>query len=125
MAMGRIGYIGRVSNDDAPPNRIRELREKIGLSQTDLARMINVTPSALNKVEKGSRGLDQEWMRRIAPALGVTAAELLPPEDNPWGLSEDERDLIHQYRQAPPRDQDKLLKVADVVLGFRAEGGAA
>jgi transcriptional regulator with XRE-family HTH domain len=125
MAICRIGYDRRVANDDEAPNRIREWREKRGLSQVDLARLLHVTPSALNKVEKGTRGLDQLWMRRIGAALNVSPAELLPAEDNPWALDSEERKLIDSYRHAEERDREKLQIVADVVLGYRHQGMAA
>jgi transcriptional regulator with XRE-family HTH domain len=114
------GYLRLVvDNPPPPPNRIRELREAIGMTQVELARRINVTPPALQKVEAGARGLDQQWMRRIAPHLGVTPADLLPLDDNPYALQPDERDLIDSYRSAESDDQEKLRRVADVVLGFK------
>jgi transcriptional regulator with XRE-family HTH domain len=125
MDNGQIGYIRLVSDNTKAPNRIRELREAIGMSQAELARRINVTPPALQKVEVGTRGLDQQWMRRIAPALGVTPADLLPLEDNPWALQPNERALIDSYRHAEDEDRDKLMKVADVVLGYRHRDLAA
>ena len=96
MAIGQIVYIRAVANDDEAPNRIQELIDAAGISQAELARRANTTVSALNKVIKGTRGLDQEWMRRLAPHLGVSPAELLPMEDNPMILDEAERDLIRR-----------------------------
>lgn len=125
MDNGQNGYIRLVADNTKAPNRIRELREAIGMTQAELARRINVTPPALQKVERGTRGLDQQWMRRIAPALGVTPADLLPIEDNPWALAPVERELIDSYRHAEDEDRDKLMKVADVVLGYRHRDLAA
>jgi transcriptional regulator with XRE-family HTH domain len=125
MDNSQIGYIRLVTDNTKAPNRIRELREAIGMSQAELARRINVTPPALQKVECGTRGLDQQWMRRIAPVLGVTPADLLPIEDNPWALEPAERELIDSYRHAGDDDREKLMKVADVVLGFKHRDLAA
>jgi hypothetical protein len=58
-------------------------------------------------------------MRRIAKGLGCTPAEILPTVDNPWALSDDEKSLLARYRQSKEEDQEKLLRVADVVLEFR------
>lgn len=126
MDYGQNGYIRLVVDNSTPaPNRIRELREAIGMSQAELARRINVTAPALQKIEVGSRGLDQQWMRRIAPVLGVSPADLLPLTDNPYALRPDERSLIDSYRQADTADQEKLSRVAAVVLGYRSEDQAA
>ena len=121
MANGQIVYIRRVANDDTPPNRIQELIDAAGITQTELARRANVTISALNKVIKGARGLDQDWMRRLAPHLGVSPAELLPKEDNPDMLSPDERDLIGRFREADPATRDQLSRVTEAVMPFRSK----
>jgi transcriptional regulator with XRE-family HTH domain len=118
MAKCQIVYIRRVANDISPPNRIQELLDARGMKQAELARMANVTVSALNKVVKGTRGLDQEWMRRLAPHLGVSPAELLPLEDNPLILSEEERELLARYRAADRPTQDQLQRVSAAILPF-------
>ena len=118
----QTGYVRLVADNTKAPNRIRELREAVGISQAELSRRINVTPPALQKVEIGTRKLDQQWMRRIARALGCAPAELLPVEDNPWALSGEEKELIHRLRSARADDREKLNRVASVVLEFKAEG---
>ena len=127
MAIVQIGYIRRVANDTDAPNRIRELRDALGISQAELARRANVTPSALNKVELGTRGLDQDWMRRLAPHLGVAPADLLPEEDNPFGLSPEERDLINRLRSANKSTRQTFDRVAAAMLPDedKASGAAA
>ena len=81
-----------------PTNRIQELLELRGMTQADLARLADVSVSALNKVVKGTRSMDQQWMRALAPHLGVTPAELLPIEEQPIVLDDVERQLINLYR---------------------------
>lgn len=119
MAIVQHGYKARVANDEKPPNRIAALREKLGMQQKELAALANVSPSALNKIENGTRGLDQQWMRRLAPHLGVTPAELLPDEDNPERLEEAERALLSRYRLASEREKDTFGKVADAMLPYK------
>lgn len=121
----QIGYLRCVANDTNAPNRIRELREAKGLTQKGLAELANVTPSALNKLEMGTRGLDQDWMRRLAPLLGVSPADLLPDEDNPQRLSDEERALVDRYRRANERDKAILNGVSEVVVPIGAKRNAA
>ncbi|WP_294277619.1 helix-turn-helix transcriptional regulator [uncultured Sphingomonas sp.] len=106
-----------MANDDSAPNRIQELLDAQGMSQADLARVANVSFSALNKVIKGTRGLDQEWMRRLAPHLGVSPAELLPVEDNPLSLSKDEKALLARYRAADRGTKAQLTRVTEALTG--------
>jgi transcriptional regulator with XRE-family HTH domain len=114
--MSQIVYLRRVANDGAPPNRIRELREARGISQVELARRANVTPSALNKVEMGKRGLDQQWMDRLAAALEVAPADLLPDHQNPDRLQGPEHALISMFRAADETQKRQILALARALL---------
>lgn len=114
--MRRNGYLRAVAGTDAPPNRIRELREEIGMSQAELARRANTTPSSLNKVELGTRRLDQDWMRRLAPHLGCAPADLLPDQDNPDRLDDEERALVLLYRSADARQRKQIFALLQTLL---------
>ena len=116
MANGNVVYLRAVANDDQAPNRIQELIEAAGINQAELARRAHTTVSSLNKVIKGTRGLDQQWMRRLAPHLGVSPAELLPREDNPLILDDAERAMIEDYRQADPLTRQQLERVTRALL---------
>ncbi|MDN5249746.1 MAG: helix-turn-helix transcriptional regulator [Alphaproteobacteria bacterium] len=63
-------------------NTLLELRKAKGLSQARLAVLANTTPGQIKHLEKGVRKLTKEWAERIAPHLGVTAQELLFPDDS-------------------------------------------
>ena len=101
------------------PNRIRELRIEAGLSQQALGDRIGVSKVTISDLERGNMKLDLEYLRRIAAALGVQSADLLPLSDNPWGLTAQERDLVERLRAAEAGQRDQLLKVADVIVPFR------
>lgn len=116
LEMRRNGYLHAVADKDAPPNRIRELREEIGMAQAELARRANVTPSAINKVESGERGLDQDWMRRLAPHLGCAPADLLPDDDNPDRLGDEERALVLLFRSATAVQRKQIFALIQTLL---------
>ncbi|WP_085905871.1 helix-turn-helix domain-containing protein [Kiloniella majae] len=67
-----MGHIGNMEN------KIKQLREAAGLSQTDLAEKIGSGRSQVAKLERGERQLTQSWMLRISAALDVTPTDLLP-----------------------------------------------
>ncbi len=58
-------------------NRIRDLRTQRDLSQEGLADLVGTTKAQISKLEKGQRRLTDDWMRRLAPALGVAPADLM------------------------------------------------
>lgn len=62
------------------PNRIRELRNARGMSQSALGKAVNASGMAVSFWETGERRLKAGDMERIAEALGVAPSEILPAE---------------------------------------------
>ncbi|WP_417449580.1 XRE family transcriptional regulator [Kordiimonas sp.] len=58
-------------------NRLKEIRERKGLSQTELADAIGTTQGQIYKLESGSVRLSDVWLERLAPVLGVPQGALL------------------------------------------------
>lgn len=97
---------------DDPPNRIRELRQLMDLSQAELgARAGGATKSQINKLETGGQELTLSWMRRIAGALTVTPADLLTDQDNPYRMTDIERELIDLFRGLSHHERDRMFRL--------------
>lgn len=65
----------------AAKNRIRELRQKLGLSAKKLAERVDTTEATISRIESGKQNLSQTWLQKISQALGVHIAALL--DDGP------------------------------------------
>lgn len=59
-------------------NRIREIREERGLSQTRLACLAGIAASNLSNIETGKRSPWPKVRADLARALGVTEEDLFP-----------------------------------------------
>lgn len=97
-------------------NRIKELRNLRGWSQTDVAKRIGVSQSHIQRYENGS-DMRAETALAIAKVFGVTIEHLLcldgedvEPQDN--ALSDDERDLVARYRSANAQGRIAIQAVA-------------
>ena len=62
---------------------LRSYRMRRELSQSDLARLAGVSPSAISQVERGERGLSLETLLALATRLNITLDELLGGEVTP------------------------------------------
>jgi transcriptional regulator with XRE-family HTH domain len=62
---------------------LRAYRLRRDLSQSDLARLAGVSPSAISQVERGERGLSLETLMALSRRLNVTLDELLGGEVTP------------------------------------------
>ena len=58
--------------------RLRQLREKVGVSQEKLAEMAHLHRTYVSSVERGKRNISLVNIERLAHALGVSLRELMP-----------------------------------------------
>ncbi len=61
-------------------NLLREIRLKRGFSQLALAKLTNIAPTDISRIENGWLKPYAGWRKRLAEALGMTEAELFPEE---------------------------------------------
>lgn len=71
------GHKKRMAN-----NNIAELRKAKGWTQDRLAEEIGTTVNNLGKLERGARRLNQDWIERIAEALGCAPNDVIKASRN-------------------------------------------
>lgn len=76
-------------------NRIREIRKERDLTQSELAKILGVNQSIVQKLETGATDLDLKWMIRLSNALDISPLELLPDEF----ITRDEIDILQTVRK--------------------------
>jgi transcriptional regulator with XRE-family HTH domain len=59
-------------------NLLKEIRNKRGLSQLSLAKLTNIAPGDISRIENGWIRPYAGWRKRLARALGVTEKEIFP-----------------------------------------------
>lgn len=126
-AEGRLGVQGRIYRMRITDGELRveqertlgrlaeglkRLRSARGLSQSDVARLAGVSPSAISQAEAGRRGLGLDTVVTLAESTGIGVDELLGTSPDP-GYA-----LARRERVAPRRGSTALLD--DPSLGVRA-----
>ncbi|MEM2120614.1 MAG: XRE family transcriptional regulator [Archaeoglobaceae archaeon] len=61
--------------------KIRELRKKLGISQAELAKRLNIDQTTVSYYEHGKRAITLDMLQRIADALGVNLDYFLNKEE--------------------------------------------
>ena len=74
-------------------NRIKNLRKELGLSQLDFASKLEISRSALSKIESGENNPSDQTVKLICQEFGVRREWLLTGEE-PKRLPPDEDDEI-------------------------------
>jgi transcriptional regulator with XRE-family HTH domain len=85
--------------------RLRELRRARGMSQLELSRRANVTPSYVWRLESRGAAPGIDLVARLARALGTTTHDLMPETGSP--------DTLPALREQTRARFDALLASAD------------
>lgn len=107
------------------PNRIRELRTAAKLSQQKLGDLVGVSKMTISDLERGDMELTLNYMKRLAPALGVQPADLLPRSLNPHALTAEERSYLDRYRMSDEDQRRMLERLAEAVTPANDKGSKA
>ena len=97
-------------------NRIRKYRESRGLSQKELAQLINVSNSRVSNWEQGINRPDVDIFANICMVLKVSPSELLDVRLSPDDLNDQERSVIKAYRT-----KTELQHAIHILLGVDDE----
>ena len=69
--------------------RITAMREQMGLTQTDLARLLNISPSRISDFERGAKtDCNVSTVKRLARVLGVSIDYLVGTWDQDEALGD-------------------------------------
>lgn len=93
-------------------NRIKDLRISRGLKQSDLAKLLNCSPTTISNYEVGIRDIDSATICRLCEIFDCTADYLLGRSTLPSPeLSEEESRLLLAFRRGDDRARD-MVRVA-------------
>lgn len=96
-------------------DRLRLMREKLGLSQADLADRLGIGQNQIYRYETGQVEPSPTIIGMLAKEMDVSADWLLGLVDNPnrrieeGDLSQHERDLLAAYRRGDLRDLMRIV----------------
>jgi len=99
-------------------SRIKEYRNKAGLTQEQLAHKADIEPSFLAHIEAGQKGFSLETLEKIAKALNVSMdvffKEIQPGETLTYDFKD--KRLLWLLKESGPKDRDMIYRLASVVL---------
>ena len=84
-------------------NRIKELREALGLSQMELAKKAGLAKPLISMIETGDRFPSEDVLEKLCLAFGVTEEEILNEEVKAKALEQikeaETRGVLTAYRK--------------------------
>ena len=85
-------------------DKIREIRERAGISQEELADRLSVSPCTVHRIESGKRQLPIGTLLRFSDTMGIPVMDLLPKQTTTSPPSESD-DIQNRYSQLTPAHQ--------------------
>lgn len=95
--------------------RIVDLREKVNMTQTELAKKMGFDKSTMSKVEKGTRKVSSDELRKLSRIFDVSADYLLGNENEPTektaDLADKETIFTYEGKEIPPEDLEYMKRI--------------
>jgi len=88
---------------------IKDLRERRGMSQDELGKLIGKTRSAISQYESGKITPRMGAIEDIAGVFGVTKDAIIDGITPDMSLTDDERELLACYRSLPAKGKHAVL----------------
>lgn len=89
--------------------KLYELRKSKGLTQSDMAKLLKITPQAYSLYETNKNNISNETLCILADFFEVSTDYLLGRQEAiPSFLNEEERQIIEQYRTLDSRAKDSV-----------------
>ena len=104
-------------------NIIKQLRQKMGLTQVELAKELNISQGSLSSYETGRNAIDNDMLVRFARYFGVTVDELLGVKHDELNEKIDDMSAIEYALSGEIRNlsEDEMQDVLDYVRFKRAQ----
>src|ERR1700754_949950 len=98
--------------------RFRRIRQQLGLSQTQMAEGLEISPSYVNLIERNQRPVTAQLLLRMAEAYELDLREIAPSEDDRFfaELNEIFSDPLFRRIELPKQELRDLAELCPGVV---------
>ena len=107
--------------DKALAERIVNLREKIDMKQSDLAKKLEIDKSAMSKIESGDRKVSSDELKQLSSIFKVSIDYLVDgKENNNEGLTENQKLIAYSIDpDITDEEREAIIEMAKQAKKFR------
>lgn len=96
-------------------DKIRQIRERAGISQEELADRLRISPMTVHRIESGKRQLPVATLLRFSDTMGIPVSDLLPCNELKQKRVESE-DLRNRYTRLTPANQKVVQETLSTLV---------
>lgn len=99
--------------------RIKKMREQIGMSQQDLAGRLDILRPTISQIEKGERRITAEEIVKLSEILNTSVKYLMGKEDQPEVVLQERREKMTKPQiriNVPAKNLDKFKEILLYIL---------
>ncbi len=109
--------------------RIKELREKLGMEQMELAQKIDISQSKMNKIETGyQKRIEPDILVDLSNVLNATVDYIVGKSDNPNQTEEEsfeafinDPELRRWHRELPKSKEEDIARLKRIWEAYKDE----
>lgn len=98
--------------------RLRKLRKYLGLTQEQVAEIINVGRDAILRIEKGDRKIDLQELVKFSKLYNISMDELTMNEQN---ISRNEIAFARAYNDLSEKDKKEIISLIEYKNALKAQ----
>ena len=95
--------------------RIKELRIEKGLTQQQVADVLDVTPGYISNVENNRTAMSIHCLANYAKLIGITVDYLIGAQEEGYSSHALDAKLVNEINQLSDDNKNKLLKVLKII----------
>lgn len=80
-------------------NRLKDLRKKKGLNQTEMGEVLGVTLNTVFNIESGKSDMPSEMLKKASEFFEVSTDYLITGKESTGEISEEEREVLTAMRE--------------------------
>jgi transcriptional regulator with XRE-family HTH domain len=96
--------------------KIRELRERLKLSQKELGQILDVSQKRVGEMENKTKNPSAALLNRVAKALSVSITYFL--EDGQQKNNVEEDSLLIKFRKLHPKNKKLVIEIMKILDGI-------
>lgn len=104
----------KLNTDETLGERLRRVRQELGMTQVEVAKRLNVTPGFICNMEKGRTSVSLKLLILYARLMHTTLDSIVGTLDPVYRHTAQENELLSTFSKMDPKTKIKILETMHI-----------